>query len=86
MAAVAVVLIMVRMGHYFVAFMVIALGEKLLQNNQSGGEKGSLSEHKTLDGSEGDDGEEQGDEGLDLQLEETKDGHQLLQLLLLATA
>lgn len=85
MAAVAVVLLVMRMGHHLVALVVLMLGQKLLQQQDSGCDDGGLGQEQTLDGGESDDGKEQGDERLDLQLQESQDGEELLQLLLLAT-
>lgn len=83
---VAEVFLMMGMSYDFVAFVMFALGEEFLEEDQSGGEEGSLGEHQTLDGGERDDTEEERDEGLDLELEESENGDELLQLLLLATA
>lgn len=83
---VAVVFLVMRVGYHFVAFMVLVLGEEFLQEQESRGNESSLGDEDTLDSSESDDAQEQGNEGLDLQLEQSEDGEELLQLLLLATA
>lgn len=82
---VAVVLFVVRMGNDLIALMRLALRQKLLEKQKGGGQQSGLGEQKTLDGSKGDYSQEQWNEGLDLQLEESEDGKELLQLLLLST-
>lgn len=66
--------------------MVLMFGEEFLEKNQSRREESCLGDHQTLDGGEGNDTQEERDQGLDLQLQESVDRYQLLELLLLATA
>lgn len=66
--------------------MVIALGQKFLEEEKSRSEECCLREEKTLDCGKGDDAEEERDQGLNFQLEEGEDGEELLQLLLFGTA
>lgn len=83
---VAKVFLVMRMSNHFVAFMVLMFGKEFLEKDESRCEQGSLGEEETLDCGESDDSQKQGNEGLDLQLKESVDWDQLLQLLLLTTA
>lgn len=65
---------------------MVIFGKKFLEENQSRSKESCLGDHQTFDGGEGNDTQEERDQRLDLQLEESIDRYQLLQLLLLATA
>lgn len=86
MAAVAVMLFVMRMSHYFVALMVIMLGKQFLEKNQRGGQEGTLGKEQTLDGGESDYSQEQRNQRLDFQLQKSEDREKLFKFLLLATS
>lgn len=84
MAATGVMLLMMWVGHDFVALMVLA-GEEFLQCKDTSDKEGDLGKKDGLGGGEGDDAEEEGDERHDLELGDREEWNQLLDLLLLAT-
>lgn len=79
------VLIMVWVGDNFVTGFVMLASQKFLQSEDTSDQEGNLGEEYSLGSGESDDAEEQGNESGDLQLGEGQKGHQLLDLLLLAT-
>lgn len=84
-SAAGVVLLMVRVGYDLVALMAL-VWQELLQGNDTGDQERDLGKEDGLDSGEGDDSEQQGDEGGDLQLGKGEEGQELLDLLLLATS
>lgn len=86
MATVCVVFLVVWMGYYFVAGLLVFASEELLQCNDAGDKEGNLGEKDSLGSGESDDAQEERNESQDLQLSDGEKGDQLLQLLLFATS
>lgn len=86
MSAAGVVFFVVWMGDHFVASLMVFASQEFLEGDDTSDEEGDLGQEESLGGREGDDTKEQGNEGGDLQLGESEQGQELLDLLLFATS
>lgn len=85
--AVAVLLCVVRVGHYLVALRALLLAQQLLEANETRQHEGQLADDERLEGEQRQGAEGQGDEGGSLELQQQKKGKEDLGcLLLLATS
>lgn len=85
MTAAREVFLMMRVGYDFVAGFMMFAGQEFLEGDNTSDEERHLGEEEGLGSSECDDTQEERDQSGDLQLGESKEGEELLDLLLLAT-